>query len=852
MSNPPDGAAPGAAAAVSDGHDALLEVAGLLAKTADAEQIFSAVTAQAATLSGASATSLLRVDGSIWTVLGRHRLPGAFGVLDDRTVGTRVDVGPGGDDLLEAVLRERQPVHGSGPAPDDLVRVGFPVVLGGRVWGVLEVVQDRPFTPPVEQALERFVALASGALGSAAATSELRALEDERAALRRMHQVAGNGGTGPEVLHAVVVEGAAQLGGSPLLLAQLTGKEVATVVAASDPRVPIGTLHPIGGESLVAQVLRQRATVRADDAPTALGVPVTINGRLWGAVVVTASSGPLPVWAEPRLTRFLSAVLPTIAAAQARAQIAEEQGALHRVAELVARGAPAADVFAAVPREASILAHGAGMCLTRFEGPRRLRVMGSFGEPTAEVGALIDFAPDTLPAWVFAGRRTVRVDDYRTERDAGLAVEYGIGASVAAAVLAAGSVWGMLTATSEAGPLPHGIEHRLERFTDLVAAALANGQARAELQALADEQAALRRVAELVAHDTALQELFPALTREASEILGGLPTALMRYEPDDSAVIVAVRDDRVPLGMRLPPYPGTPVGDVLRTGRPARVGNFDATPLGETARTLGVTEAVAVPIMVERRLWGVVSMSTLAGPLPADAEVRLAQFADLGGAAIANAENRAKLQASRARVVATADETRRRLQRDVHDGAQQRLVHTIISLKLARHAIATGADPDALVDEALAHAERATRDLRDVVRGILPASLTQGGLRAGLESLVADLVLPVDLQVRGPRCPERIELTAYFVVAEALTNVVKHAQAARAWVKVSQADGVLAVVVGDDGVGGADPARGSGLLGLLDRVDAASGSFTLASPAGGGTRLTVWLPLVSTPLNRAG
>lgn len=219
------------------------------------------------------------------------------------------------------------------------------------------------------------------------------------------------------------------------------------------------------------------------------------------------------------------------------------------------------------------------------------------------------------------------------------------------------------------------------------------------------------------------------------------------------------------------------------------------------------------------------------------------QFAELAGAAIANAENKAKLTTSRARVVATADETRRRLQRDVHDSAQQRLVHTIIALKLARDAIAAGRPSNALVDEALVNAERASRELRDVVRGILPAALTRGGLRSGLESLLADLVLPVDLRVTAPRCAAVTELTAYFVVAEALTNVVKHARATRAAVSVTVDGDTLVVEVRDDGIGGADAGRGTGLLGLVDRVDAVGGTLTLTSPPTGGTVLLVHLPL---------
>jgi signal transduction histidine kinase len=250
-----------------------------------------------------------------------------------------------------------------------------------------------------------------------------------------------------------------------------------------------------------------------------------------------------------------------------------------------------------------------------------------------------------------------------------------------------------------------------------------------------------------------------------------------------------------------------------------------------------------VPISVEGQVWGTLSTSSSGPPIPSGTEDRLAPFAELAGVAIANAENKAKLTASRARVVATADETRRRVQRDVHDSAQQRLVHTVITLKLARNAITAGRGAVELVDEALRHAERASSELRDVVRGILPAALTRGGLRAGLESLAGDLTLPVDVRVNAPRLPVHLETTAYFIVAEALTNVTKHARATRATVEVDLRAGVLAIDVRDDGVGGADPASGTGLIGLLDRVEAADGTLTVTSPAGRGTTVQAELPL---------
>jgi signal transduction histidine kinase len=252
-----------------------------------------------------------------------------------------------------------------------------------------------------------------------------------------------------------------------------------------------------------------------------------------------------------------------------------------------------------------------------------------------------------------------------------------------------------------------------------------------------------------------------------------------------------------------------------------------------------------VPITVDGRIWGMLTATTPDRSLPAGTEDRLAQFSELVAAAIANAAHRAQLTASRARMMATADDVRRRLQRDVHDGAQQRLVQTVITLKLARAALDDGghAAAAALVDESLAHAQRATSELRDIVHGILPASLSRGGLRGGVESLIASHPLPVSASIDVPRLAPATETTAYFVIAEALTNVVKHAGATRAEVSAGVNGRWLTVMVRDDGAGGAVPARGSGLTGLYDRVEAGEGTLTVTSPPGRGTTVRAVLPV---------
>jgi signal transduction histidine kinase len=284
---------------------------------------------------------------------------------------------------------------------------------------------------------------------------------------------------------------------------------------------------------------------------------------------------------------------------------------------------------------------------------------------------------------------------------------------------------------------------------------------------------------------------------------------------------------------------------VLRTGRSARLNAYDrrSGSIAGIAHRSGVNVTVGAPIVVDGALWGVITASWTGQDLPPDRpEERLVQFAELVDTAIANAAGRDQLMASRARVLTAGDEARRRVVRDLHDGAQQRLVHTIITLGLARRMLREDVEQtDALLEEALDHAERGNAELRDLVHGILPAVLTRGGLRAAVDSLVARLDLPVDVDVPSVRLPAEVEASGYFLVAEALTNVTKHAQASEAAVTATLADDTFTIEVRDDGVGGADPG-GHGLLGMGDRVAALGGRLHIDSPPGGGTILSAELP----------
>ncbi len=525
--------------------------------------------------------------------------------------------------------------------------------------------------------------------------------------------------------------------------------------------------------------------------------------------------------------------------------MADEQAALRRVAELSARGASADDVLAAVAVEGSRLSGVDFTTLLRYEADGSTEIVAVDGAPSGvAVGMRAPGAGQGAVQLLWRTGRAARIDDLSAVSGRWPAIARGAGyaGSVAVPIVIQGTLWGALVVVSRDGPLPRGIEHHLARFADLVGTTISAAEARLELRALADEQAALRRVAELVARGAAVEEVFVAVAAEASALLGDLATELLWFEGDE-AVAVAACNSRVPPGLRVPSHPGTPTGRVRSAMVPVRADTFDDTPLADLAREVGLVAGVAVPVVVGGRVLAALCASSSGPPLPPHVEARLVPFAELAAVAIANAETTAKLTASRARVVATADETRRRLQRDVHDGAQQRLVHAVIALKMARTSVAAGSPAATLVEEALTNVERASSELRDIVHGILPRSLTHGGLRLGLESLVADLALPVDARVTGHRLPAAVETTAYFVVAEVVTNAVKHARARRVSLNVDLQGDTLVVEVRDDGVGGADAARGTVLTGLLDRVDAAEGTMTVVSPVGEGTTVRVELPV---------
>jgi signal transduction histidine kinase len=535
--------------------------------------------------------------------------------------------------------------------------------------------------------------------------------------------------------------------------------------------------------------------------------------------------------------------------------LAEEQAALRRIATLVARGVAPEEVFAAATEEVAQQLSVQYAHLGRYEPDGAVTFVAASGrsDVVLPAGARLALGGKNVSTLVFDTGRPARIDSYADPSGpvAVAARQRGARSSVGTPIIVAGRLWGVMVAGSSGGPLPADTEVRLAQFTELLATAVANAEGRAGLARLAEEQAALRRVATLVARGVAPEDVFAAVTEEAGQMFCAEYAGLNRYEPDGRTMtIVAVwsrRGDPVPSGGSRQVLGGKNINTIIfETGCVARIDSYDDSSgaLGLAAREYGIGSGVGTPIFVEGRLWGMLSIySTLGQNLPADTESRLGSFTELVAAAIANAESRAAVAASRERIVAAGDESRRQIERDLHDGAQQRLVHAVIMLKLALRAMKRGdANALELTAEALRHAEQANSELRELAHGILPASLTHGGLRAAVDALVSRVSLPVSAEISVGRLPANVEATAYFIITEALTNVVKHARGARATVTARAVHGTLRLEIRDDGIGGADPA-GSGLVGISDRIEAFHGTLEVMSRAGSGTTLLVEIPI---------
>jgi len=406
-------------------------------------------------------------------------------------------------------------------------------------------------------------------------------------------------------------------------------------------------------------------------------------------------------------------------------------------------------------------------------------------------------------------------------------------------------VWGVVAAARREldDSFADGDELRLRDFSALIAQAIVNAEARRETAALVAEQSCLRQIATLVAAGRPRAEVLDAVTVEAGILFEAASVTLVQWEGvQDEVVVVAAWTRRgstpiLPRSLYHPDSDGPTIG-VLETGGACR--GVESSP------EHGAQSVIAAPVITSGRLFGALTAARAPDdPFPAGAEIRLRSFADLTAQSIANEHARAELRASRARIVRTADEARRRLERNLHDGAQQRLVSVALALRLVEQMI--DSDPStahSVLRETSNELAEAMQELRELARGLHPALLSERGLEPALEGLCARYPFPIDVTGVPPgRLPGPVEAAIYYVVSESLTNAARHAAASSATVAIVSSGQGVTVEIADNGRGGASVEAGSGLAGLVDRVEALGGELVVSSPRGGGTLVRAELPL---------
>jgi PAS domain S-box-containing protein len=874
--------------ALADEQAALRRVATLVARGAEPAKVFAGVAEGVATVLGVPAISMIRfeTDGTATKIAGWGASPFPVGThfdLDDPSVMASVM-----NSGRAARIDEYAAVGGSQAAAlnEAGIRsgIGVPIVVDGTSWGVVVAfsTDPEPLSTDAEARLARFTELVATAIANAQARDDLRKLADEQAALRGVATLVARGAEAAE-LFARVAEEVAHVLDVPLIgMARYEPDGSATLIGAwghDDPLfVPGRRLPPHRGlwadvrstgrparvESYARFGDAISAQLDAGGARTGVGVPIIVNDKVWGVMsALSTDERPLPEDIEARLVSFTELVATAIANTQARddlRQLVDEQSALRRVATLIVREATPAQVFATVAEEVARTVDVPLTAVVRFEPDGTATQVGAWGAQNPfPVGTAWTLDEQSVSGMVARTGRPARVDDYSAisgEIAARLARSAGIHTAVGVPVLVDGRAWGVIMALStEERPLPEGTESRLAEFTELIAAAIANTQARDELRRLAEEQAALRRVATLVARGTDAPTVFDAVCAETGQLIGASSVNLAHFTHDGFNLTMSgwsLRDTHVPTGTRLPLSPDTINGVIQRSAAPARVDSYDSAggELAALIRQRGIRSEVGAPVIVEGRVWGaLIAGSDREEMLPAAAERRVASFAELIATAVANATGRSELIASRARLVTAADEARRRIERNLHDGTQQRLIALGLDLQTLRTSIPAdqeqtqralariGRDVEAILD-----------DVRELSRGLHPALLTRGGLQPALRALARKSPIRVGLDVEiEKRPPESVEIATYYVVSEALTNAAKHARASHIRVTVRASAGVLRATVEDDGVGSAEASAGSGLVGLIDRVEALGGRVALDSPPGEGTRISAELPLVAEP-----
>jgi len=876
---------------LADEQAALRRVATLVAVAVAPSEIFSAVSREISRRFGVHGQSLdvatvVRFDpGPEYVLVGMAQpiegLPlGSRWGPRDLYVSTRVCRSGRSARVDERELTPGEPESDALRRQGIVSQVGSPIVVDDRLWGAVTVNSARPLPPDTEERLEKFTDLVATAIANAESREARAMLIDEHSALRRVATLAAAGAPRMHVFAAVAEEVGRLLGVDHAYVTRLDDQHSVTVLAgwiSTGEPVPVAFPLRLPTGPITDRLRGAHGPVRLDPYPgdpragaiednlrSVVAAPITVDGKLWGFVsAASAAEQPPPPSTEARLSSFTELLASAIADAESResvGRLADEQAALRRVATLVAQGVAPAEIFAAVSDEVGRLFDTPRAAVDRFEADGSAIVVVGAREgmekifPTGSRWEMDELFASTR---VFKTGRAARVELANAPSASGPIAEllrrFDVVSTVASPIVVGARLWGAITVSTIDQPLPHDTEDRLGKFTELVATAIANAQSAEALEQLADEQAGLRRMATLVAQGVPPVEIFSAVSDEVGRLFGTEVAAAVRFEHDPPAIVfVGVSKrivDRLPTGTRWELDDTLASAEVYRTGRPARIDARDwssiAGPVSETGRRLGVVSTVATPIIVEGRLWGAMTVSA-SDVLASDVETRLEKFTELVATAIANAEGRSQLAASRRRIVAASDQARRTIERDLHDGMQQRLVSLALTLRAAERRVPVDDAVRADVSRVATGLTEAVEELQELSRGIHPAILSQGGLASALRTLARRATIPVELDVTDDTAlPEQVEIAAYFVVSEGLANAFKHARASRVKVSLTRRDGVLLLSVRDDGIGGADAGRGTGLIGLTDRIEALGGTLAIHSRPGSGTQIAVELPVES-------
>jgi PAS domain S-box-containing protein len=661
----------------------------------------------------------------------------------------------------------------------------------------------------------------------------------EQGALRRVATLVAREAAPDEVFAAVAEEVGKLLGAQTANTYRFESElEAAAVGSWSEPGaggVTIGRRLRLDGPTAVPLVYRRREPVRIDDYGSIPGsfaaylrevgirstvaAPVFVQDDLWGAITASTTAGVMPEGSERQLADFAELVSQSLGNHEARRLLHEERDFATAVVEL---------------SQTLICVFDRAGRIVRFNGAAEQATGWTAGEAIGRDARELIVPPEHLELFdeilerAFDGQEPHPMQGWWLTKDGGRrTIEFSNRPLVAA-------------------------DGNVTYFVSTGLDVTERERATAEIVRLASEQAALRRVATLVARSPEPELVFEAVAEEAGRLLGADSSGTIRFEGDTATTVgrwVAGEIRAFPAGavVSLRGSDGL-TAVVARTGRPARIDDYSSVR-GEAARGMheaGYRSGVGAPIVVGGRTWGMVLVSsTAAEPLGPDAERRLGDFAELVALALEGAQARSELLESRARIVSAGDAERRRLERNLHDGAQQRLVSLSLQLKLAERKLRD--DPGtaaSLIGAAGEELQLALEELRELARGLHPAVLSDRGLAPALEALAGRAPFPVEIAgVPAGRLDDRVEAAVYYLVSESLTNAAKHADATAATVRLVAAGDSLEVTVADDGTGGADLAGGTGIRGLADRVEALGGRLAVESPPGGGTTVRARVPL---------